>query len=97
MAGQGREHATGAFLVAACLGVQSSVPPKLMRHLMCAMLQTPWSQMSLERYMHFFERWDAHQKARNKVRVCAQLLQTVTPVCLPGSTTNAAQVISNRR
>lgn len=22
----------------------------------------------LERYMHYFERWDAHQKARNKVR-----------------------------
>jgi ariadne-1 len=23
---------------------------------------------SLERYMHYFERWDAHNKAREKVR-----------------------------
>lgn len=26
------------------------------------------AKQSLERYMHYFERWDAHQKARNKVR-----------------------------
>eukprot|EP00983_Pelagomonas_calceolata_P031456 986642-Pelagomonas_calceolata.AAC.2 len=25
------------------------------------------AKQSLERYMHYFERWDAHQKARNKV------------------------------
>jgi ariadne-1 len=27
---------------------------------------------SLERYMHYFERWDAHNKAREKVRWGAQ-------------------------
>ncbi len=26
------------------------------------------AKVSLERYMHFFERWDAHQRARNAVR-----------------------------
>lgn len=28
----------------------------------------PRAQASLERYMHYFERWDAHNKARDKAR-----------------------------
>lgn len=32
---------------------------------------------SLERYMHYFERWDAHNKAREKVRAgCLHVLLT---------------------
>ncbi len=30
------------------------------------------AKQSLERYMHYFERWNAHQKARNKARTDVQ-------------------------
>lgn len=39
------------------------------------------AKQSLERYMHYFERWDAHQKARNKVCVVYPLCVSCLHLC----------------